>query len=423
MIKKIILGISLLFSSVIFAQEGTASPYSFYGIGDVKYRGTHENKAMGGLGILPDSIHLNLQNPASLASLKLTAFTVGATTKNTTFKNETQKETASRTTFDYLALGFPISPKMGVSFGLMPYSSVGYKVDQKTTTSLSTGETANIDKRFTGEGGVNNVFLGLGYKITSKLSIGADFQYNFGRVETKSVGFVEDVHLGKREINTSRYSGVAFNTGLIYQTKLNKKYDWISSLTYSPKSTLKSDNTGSVATITYSANGSELVSDTKDYDPTRTDFELPAKYALGTGIGVTKKWFVGAEITMQDKSKFLNRFDEITNVEFEKSQRYVIGGYFTPKFNSFTSYFDRVTYRAGFRYENTGLVINNESIKDYGINAGFGFPIGKSLSNLNIGFEYGSKGTTSSNLIKENYFSVYIGLSVNDLWFKRTKYE
>jgi len=225
MIKKIILGISLLFSSVIFAQEGTASPYSFYGIGDVKYRGTHENKAMGGLGILPDSIRLNLQNPASLASLKLTAFTVGATTKNTTFKNETQKETASRTTFDYLALGFPISPKMGVSFGLMPYSSVGYKVDQKTTTSLSTGETANIDKRFTGEGGVNNVFLGLGYKITSKLSIGADFQYNFGRVETKSVGFVEDVHLGKREINTSRYSGVAFNTGLIYQTKLNKKYD------------------------------------------------------------------------------------------------------------------------------------------------------------------------------------------------------
>lgn len=423
MIKKIILGISLLFSSVIFAQEGTASPYSFYGIGDVKYRGTHENKAMGGLGIIPDSIHLNLQNPASLASLKLTTFTVGATNRSTTFKTESQKETASRTTFDYLALGFPISQKVGFSFGIMPYSSVGYKVDQTTTSELSTGEILTTNKRFTGEGGVNNVFFGLGYKITSKLSIGADFQYNFGRVETKSVVFLDDVHLGKREINTSRYSGVAFNTGLMYQTKVNNKYDWYSSVTYSPKSNLRADNTGSVASITYSGSGAELESDVVNYDETHSDLKMPAKYSIGTGFGVAKKWLIGAEVTLQDKSSFVNRFDQITNVGFEKAQRYVIGGYITPKFNSFTSYFERVTYRAGFRYETTGLVINNQSVKDYSVNAGFGLPIGRSLSNLNVGFEYGTKGTSSSNLVKENYFGIYIGLSVNDLWFKRTKYE
>ncbi|HRB70582.1 hypothetical protein [Flavobacterium sp. WV_118_3] len=423
MIKKIILGTSLLFSSVIFAQEGTASPYSFYGIGDVKYRGTHENKAMGGLGIIPDSIHLNLQNPASLAALRLTTFSVGATNRSTTFKTDSQKETASRTTFDYLALGFPITKKAGVSFGIMPYSSVGYKVDQTTTTQLSTGDIVNTNKRFTGEGGVNNVFLGLGYKITSKLSIGADFQYNFGRVETKSVVFLDDVYLGKREINTARYSGVAFNTGLMYQSKINKKYDWYSSFTYSPQSNLKADNSGSVAAITYSGTGAELESDVVNYEATQSTFKLPAKYALGTGFGIAKQWFVGAEVTFQDKSEFVNRFDQITNVGFEKSQRYVIGGYITPKFNSFTSYLERVTYRAGFRYENTGLVINNQSVKDYSINAGFGLPIGRSLSNLNVGFEYGTKGTTGSNLVQENYFGIYIGLSVNDLWFKRTKYE
>ncbi|UUC45848.1 outer membrane protein transport protein [Flavobacterium cerinum] len=423
MIKKIILGTSLLFSSVIFAQEGTASPYSFYGIGDVKYRGTHENKAMGGLGVLPDSIHLNLQNPASLSGLIMTTFTVGATNRSTTFKTDSQKETASRTTFDYLALGFPISKKMGVSFGLMPYSSVGYKVDQNTTSQMTSGEIINTSKRFTGEGGVNNVFFALGYKITPKLSIGADFQYNFGRVETKSYVFLEDVHLGKREINTSRYSGVAFNAGLMYQTKVNNKYDWYSSLTYSPQSNLRADNTGSVASITYSGSGAELESDVVNYSETNTDFKLPAKYALGTGFGLAKKWMIGAEVTLQDKSSFVNRFDQITNVGFEKTQRYVVGGYFIPKFNSFTSYLDRVTYRAGFRYENTGLVINNQSIKDYSMNAGLGLPIGRSLSNLNIGFEYGKRGTASSNLVQENYFGIYIGLSVNDLWFRKTKYE
>ena len=41
--------------------RGTASPYSYYGIGSVKFKGTIENKSMGGLSIYNDSIHVNLK--------------------------------------------------------------------------------------------------------------------------------------------------------------------------------------------------------------------------------------------------------------------------------------------------------------------------------------------------------------------------
>ena len=64
MIKKIIVSIGLLFSLVSFSQEGTSSPYSFYGIGDVRFKGTAETRSMGGVSVFPDSIHINLQNPA-----------------------------------------------------------------------------------------------------------------------------------------------------------------------------------------------------------------------------------------------------------------------------------------------------------------------------------------------------------------------
>ena len=79
MIKKIILSACLLISFVSLAQQGTASPYSFYGIGDVRFKGTLENRSMAGVSVEQDSIHLNVDNPASYASLMQTTFTVGGT--------------------------------------------------------------------------------------------------------------------------------------------------------------------------------------------------------------------------------------------------------------------------------------------------------------------------------------------------------
>jgi hypothetical protein len=87
MIKKFILPFCFLFSLASLAQEGTSSPYSFYGIGDVKFKGTADNRAMGGLTIFQDSIHLNFQNPASYAALKLTTLSVGGELFDYYFKN------------------------------------------------------------------------------------------------------------------------------------------------------------------------------------------------------------------------------------------------------------------------------------------------------------------------------------------------
>jgi len=100
-----------------------------------------------------------------------------------------------------------------------------------------------------------------------------------------------------------------------------------------------------------------------------------------------------------------------------------IGGFFTPKYNSLTSYFERMTYRAGVNYEDTGLIINKEAIKGYNANLGFGFPVGRYNSNINLGFEYGQRGNTNMGLIKENYYGVNIGLSFNDIWFQRRKFD
>ena len=418
MIKKFIVSFCLLFAIGAMAQQGTASPYSFYGIGDFKFKGTAETAAMGGIGVFPDSIHLNLQNPASYTSLKLTTLAFGGTYSTSNLRTNSQAEKSRRTTVDYIALGIPMG-KFGATFGLMPTSYVGYK-------NQSVIQNSEIRRSF-GKGGVNKAFLGLAYKLTSKLSVGADFGYNFGQIETKDIVFLNDIQYGSRELNTSNLSGLTLNTGLMYSSKIKKKYDFYGSLIFTPQSNLNLTNSRKTALIVYSQDvEQETIVPGSEIENTNTDdkqIKLPSKLAFGAGFGQERKWLIGAEITMQQTSSLSNRFDDITKGKFENAKRYVIGGYYVPKYNSFNSYFERITYRGGFRFENTGLVINNKSINDMAVSAGFGLPVGGRLSNINMGIEVGKKGTKANGLIEDKYVNFTLSFSLSDRWFVKSKYN
>ena len=49
MIKKIIVIVCFFASLSSWAQDNTASPYSLYGLGEVKFNGTQDARAMGAL--------------------------------------------------------------------------------------------------------------------------------------------------------------------------------------------------------------------------------------------------------------------------------------------------------------------------------------------------------------------------------------
>lgn len=413
MIKKVIVSICLLFTIGTFAQEGTASAYSFYGIGDIKFKGNFENRAMGGLSIFPDSTHVNLQNPAGYAGLKLTTLTLAGSYNTTNLRTNTGEGKSRRSTIDYLAIGLPITKKIGVGFGLMPYSSVGYKIQ-------SAGDT---DRQYTGTGGVNRAFLGLGYKINKNFSIGVNADYNFGEIETTSLEFLDFIEYGSRELNISTVRGLSFNTGVMWNRKINSKLDLFASAIYTPEGSLRLTNERNIATVQRTTSTDPIIVDPQDIDVADTKIKLPSKIAVGAGVGEVKKWLVGAEYTFSKSSSFGNRFDDITNATFENSSKISVGGYFIPDYDSFTSYIKRMTYRAGFRHENTGLVIADKAINDTALTFGLGFPVAGSFSNINLGVEYGKKGTKDLNLVEENYVNFTLSLSLNDRWFVKRKYD
>jgi hypothetical protein len=417
MIKKIIVSICVLLSISTFAQSGTSSSYSFYGIGDVKFKGTSENRSMGGLSIFPDSTHVNLQNPAGYGGLKLVTFSVSGSHNTTNVESNFGDGKSKNTAVDYLNVGIPLTSKWSAGVGLMAYSAVGYRIQNVTTIS----EDFATSNQFKGNGGVNRVFFSSGYKITPNFSVGASVEYNFGKIETSSLEFLQAVQFGTQELNTSEESGFSFNTGFMWEKKVTAKHKLFVSGYYTPESTLSLVNTRKIATVQFSNISDPFVIDEEIIEVPDTEIKLPSKLAFGVGFGQERKWLIGAEFTLSQTSSLQNRFVDITNATFENGNKVSVGGYFIPQYNSFSSYFKRVTYRYGFRHENTGLIINDKSIDDTAVTLGLGFPFSGSFSNINVGMEYGRKGTKAADLVRENYINFTVSLSLNDKWFVKRK--
>jgi len=433
MIKKLLFVLITFVVCNIQAQEGTTSPYSFYGIGSLKFKGTVENRSMGGLSIYTDSIHVNLRNPASYASPNLKSFggnnrpvnfSVGGSHNFVNLETADSKDKASSSTFDYIALSIPLG-KFGVGFGLLPYTSVGYK--------LEAYDGEDIDKKYRGEGGLNKAFLTLAYQVTKELSVGVDANYNFGNIQNSTIdyrydGDGEPLQYQTREENRSDLSGLNYNFGLSFKKMISPKLELISGVTYSPENKLASNNERIFSTIVINEiTGSEAVSnfidDSLTEEEKETDLTIPSKFSFGAGLGQPKKWFLGAEYTSQKTSKFHNDFLGSTGSVYEDGSTISLGGFFIPNYKSLTSYWKRVVYRAGVRMENTGLNINTETINEFGISFGVGLPVGRIFSNTNLGFEIGKRGTTSNNLIQENFVNFHLSLSLNDRWFQKRKYD
>lgn len=417
MINRFLAIFCLLLPVFALAQQSSYSPYSYFGLGDQRFKGTAEYRAMGGVSVFADSIHMNLSNPASYSALRLTTFSVGGTTSGATLETEVNSQKAQRTTLDYLAVGLPFK-KGGIAFGLMPYTSTGYQLVNYGT--LPSGEATT--RYYEGSGGLNRVFAGVGYEVTKNFRLGVDFSYNFGKITTTSRQTITGVQYGTMENDMSEVGGFSLNAGVMYEGKINDKLHVFGSATFSPETNVNVDNERYLSLIELVGSGFAVIEqDTLNVGNNK--IKSASRFSFGAGIGQPRKWLVGAEVTVQNTADQQSRFTDMAGGTYENAIKYGLGGYYIPNYSSFSSYFSRVVYRAGFKYEKTGLVLASKSITDASGSVGLGFPVPGMFSNINLGAEYGKRGTVWGGLVRESYWNVSIGLSFNDRWFVRRKYD
>ncbi len=422
MTKRVIPLILLLLVIVnSYAQKGSVSPYSFFGIGEESITKTVEEISRGEASVADYSNYrIFLSNPASLANLTFTTYGLGVSNRTLKVNDGLNSERSSATALSYLVLGVPIGDKAGFAFGLQPNTNVGYSLLQEFTDTNNFVTESNL---FFGNGGTNRVFLGYGRKIHKFATVGIEGSFIFGRLSNNILNRREGVQFASQSETNSNVSGLVLKAGVQYHRLLKKKEDIELELgaTVSLNSSMINRGNELLFSLINNPEGVVIPRDTILNRAFRGTVKNPFKSVFGIGIGKHYTWNMSLEYAYQGAFSFDGGPLGSTVVNYKGASRFSVGGYYLPNFNSVTSYWDRVTYRGGFKYKQTGLVVNNEDINEYGISFGVGMPLGKDLSTFNIGMEIGKRGTIKSGLIKENYFNFRIGLTLNDKWFLKRK--
>ena len=412
----------VLSTSFVVSQTNTGSPYSLNELGEINFLGNVSNLSMGGIDSAIDSIEFNINNPSSLAKLKTTNYLIGTFYKSTGISNVNSTDNINTANINYIAVGIP-TKIFGFGFGVLPYSSVGFNL--QSTEEYNTANSIN-SRLFGAEGNINRAFVSIGLPLLKYFSLGASANYNFGKFNYEKFNLIENVNYGIFSNSSSEISGFTYNFSSNLSIPL--KNDFTLNLVYSfyPEGNLDSYNIESLYTSNSSSISLESLGDFVDIDLNsrgleNTKLPVPKKSVYSLGLEKKNSWFIGFQYESKLSSNFENVFLDIQNVSYRDSNSLSIGGYIIPDSSSLISYWKRVKYSIGIKNEKKSIIVNNLPVNHFSLNLGLGLPIA-GLSKANLGLEIGKVGDNDS-LVKENYLALRLGLSLNDVWFIKRKYN
>lgn len=416
-INKLLIITILAFGSIFSASaQLTTSPYSKFGYGFLNDNATSAQRAMGGVGYAMNSgRQINAMNPASYASIDSLTFLFDMGLNfNTIWSSENGVKSKDYSGgIDYITLQFPVTKYMGVSAGLVPFSSVGYSFGDEIVHGSNSRE---------GIGGINQLYVGVGANVYKNLSVGANISYLFGTIINDAYAYTDhgSTSLFERVMQIRDWR-VQF--GAQYSIDFGRKNRGTIGVVYSPCKSLLGKTWGTYYDISAENAKPDTVGETR----------LKNKYSLASSLGVglnwewNKKLMVEVDYTYEPwkDAKSASIVNENTgdvvfeNAQFDNRWKVAGGVQYTPKVRG--NYLQRITYRIGGFYNHDYVLVNGNNLRDYGISAGFGLPAPKSKTVINLGFEWRRREAHPATLIKEDYFNITLGINFNEMWFWRNK--
>lgn len=417
-----------LFSMPSSAQSGTNSPYSQYGLGQLSEQTSGFNRGMSGLGIgFREGNQVNYINPASYSAMdSLTfIFDMGLSGQITNFSENGKKKNAKNADFEYAVAGFRAFRHVGVSFGIIPFTNVGY--NYSIQESLNTDKNSTYTNTYTGSGGLHQVFVGAGWEFLKGLSVGANVSYLWGEIDRSVVNSYSDAWTNTlSKYYTAEVNSYKVDLGLQYALSFDKKNTLILGATWGLGHKLSS----TPKCMVISTNTSTAVADTASYS-VKNGLEIPMTMGVGAAWRHGKSLKVGADFSYQKwsgvKYPVYNVVNDVPSYTlsgdyFKDRYKVTVGGEYC-KDSEGRSFFDRIRYRAGASYATSYYKVNGtDGPKEMSVSAGFGIPIINSYNNrsfLNISGQW--VRSAAKGLLTENTFRINIGITFNESWFAKWK--
>lgn len=395
------------------AQSSTNSPYTRYGLGELSDQAFAHNAAMGGIGYaLRSSEQINVMNPASYSAVDSLSFMfdIGMGLKSSNYQENGYKTNAKNASFDYLAMQFRLHPRVGFAVGFTPYSNVGYKFSR--TSDIENSDDVTLTNTFYGDGGLQQIFGGIGFKILDNLSIGANVGYLYGEIDYQTLATLSNGGDQTTTYNNISINSYIANFGLQYTQKLSKTDKVTLGLVYGLGHDLKSTETKGIQ-VTDGSSYSELTEET-----IKDSYGIPSTFGAGLTWQHKQNLTVGADYTLQ---QFENvKYDNSTDF-YKNRTRIGAGIEYMPSLYG-RNYLSRIRYRAGAYYSSSYMKLPEyDGPKEWGVSAGFGLPLHLFQRNtvLSITGQYVRVLPSVKGMLSENRFVLKLGLTFNEHWFMK----
>lgn len=409
--------LSLLMCGGAWAQNNTNSPYTRYGLGQLADYGSANSRAMGGVAFaLRDRFHINSANPASYTAVDSLTFIFdgGVTLQKDNLSNGTIKMNANNSSFDYISMQFRAVPWAGISLGLLPFSNVGYQFGTTMDDEVNADNANTVT--YQGEGGLHRIYLGAGFKIFKNLSVGANISYLWGQISrTTSESFASNSAIlpFSRAVDVDIKSYL-IDLGVQYTHQFSKKHQATVGVVFTPGHDL--NNTTTITTQT----GNSSLGYTINTRDTVATFGIPTTLGFGVAYQYDGRLTVSADLLLQQwsNSSYMSNEEAYCN-----RTKIALGAEYFPNPMG-RSYLSHVKYRIGAFYSNPYYRVQGvRGADEYGFTAGFGLPIPRTRSYVNLSAQFVRTEGKQANFLNENSFRLCVGVTFNERWFFKRKVD
>jgi hypothetical protein len=463
--RYLIAAIFAVSTLLVDAQEGPVlSPYSAYGLGDISPGMFARQRLFGQMGLgVSNPYQVVTTAPSSYANLLRPVFATSM--RVTTVKEETESAEFNRQTAQFMGLGFgmPINNgSWGVGFGLLPVTSVGYKLQD--AAPLPEGD--QVDFEYSGTGGLSRMYGAVAKRLwqkkdtirglAQKIVLGAELNYRFGTI-SNSRSAIYPRNSGYFNTNSTanviiRDAGFDFSSQYVLvfpdsgKVKLNgeegmvsrkeKKHDMklTAGVFYEPAAPLGARRTDLTTSYFTTALGVDIIQDTIEFiDRAEGSITTPGSFGIGAGISIDDKWTYAFEIRQQNWNRLKVDVEGWELPEnLGKSTTYSVGVSYTPGtlLNPYgANFFEKTSYCLALRKEDNYLIVNDSQLESYGVSVGASFPLhfSKTRSRFTVGTELGTRGSTDEGGIMETYADFVFGVSITpdlrERWFKKRRID
>ncbi len=430
-----------------YSQSGTKSPYNQYGFGYISDQSVGFNKGMNGAGLASRHHNqVNPLNPASYSSIDSLSFIfdAGMSAQLTNYKEGDVRKNAKNGSFDYVVAGFRAFKHVGVSFGILPLTSIDYSYNtQQRVGDASDRYTLNV---YTGNGGLRHVYLGVGWEPFKGVSIGVSGSYLWGKYSRNVGNVILKAPMNDPESTTELASKQDYSINTLtreYYAELNSyKLDFGTQVqipftkknvvTLAAKYSLGHKFGDNAECRVISRNPSTEVADTFIYslaDP----YKLPAELSFGLEYKYNDQLRIDADYVIQkwastgfpEHSTVGEEIQYVLNNDYFKDRKVFRLGVEYCKNENARAFLSRLRYRAGVGYATPYYKINGQDgPKEFSVSAGLGIPIVNSWNNrsfVNISAQW--VRNEAKGMLKENTFRISIGVTFNERWFQKWKFN